>query len=97
MPQSDDDRLVDLAARLEHEDPRFARSLAAGRPARPREYRRAGAWWVLIAGLGMLVAGIVVPDGLLIAAGLVTSGIGVQLIDPYRRPGEEDVRRPSRR
>ncbi|MFJ8182441.1 DUF3040 domain-containing protein [Streptomyces sp. NPDC096105] len=95
MPQSDDDRLVDLAARLEHEDPRFARSLATGRPARPREYRRAGAWWVLVIGLGMLVAGIVVPDGLLIAAGLVTSGIGVQLIDPHRRPDENAARRPS--
>jgi len=45
----------------------------------------------------MLVAGIVVPDGLLIAAGLVTSGIGVQLIDPYRRPDEDDARRPSPR
>ncbi|MDN3266389.1 DUF3040 domain-containing protein [Streptomyces sp. MA15] len=95
MPQSDDDRLVDLAARLEHEDPRFARSLATGRPARPREYRRAGAWWVLVIGLGMLVAGIVVPDGLLIAAGLVTSGIGVQLIDPHRCPDENAARRPS--
>ncbi|MEU2368491.1 DUF3040 domain-containing protein [Streptomyces pseudogriseolus] len=90
MPQSDDDHLVDLAARLEHEDPRFARSLTTGRPTRPREYRRTGAWWVLIAGLAMLVTGIAAPDGLLIAAGLVTSGIGVQLLDPYRRPGESD-------
>ncbi|MEV5237113.1 DUF3040 domain-containing protein [Streptomyces pseudogriseolus] len=90
MPQSDDDRLVDLAARLEHEDPRFVRSLTTGRPTRPREYRRTRAWWVLIAGLAMLVTGIAAPDGLLIAAGLVTSGIGVQLLDPYRRPDEGD-------
>ncbi|MGA5414946.1 DUF3040 domain-containing protein [Streptomyces pseudogriseolus] len=90
MPQPDDESLVDLAARLEHEDPRFARSLTTGRPTRPREYRRTGAWWVLIAGLAMLVTGIAAPDGLLIAAGLVTSGIGVQLLDPYRRPDEDD-------
>ncbi|GCB52389.1 DUF3040 domain-containing protein [Streptomyces sp. NL15-2K] len=42
MPQSDDERLVDLEAWLEHDDPRFARALGAGRPARPREYRRTG-------------------------------------------------------
>ncbi|MFC7510532.1 hypothetical protein ACFQV4_03485 [Streptomyces thermocarboxydus] len=75
----------------------FRPLLAAGRPTRPREYRRTRAWWVLAVGLGMLVAGIGVPDGLLIAAGLVTSGIGVQLIDPYRRPDEDDARRPSPR
>ncbi|WP_030872108.1 DUF3040 domain-containing protein [Streptomyces sp. NRRL S-37] len=84
MPQSDDERLVDLAARLEHEDPRFVRSLSEGRPARPREYRRTGAWCALAIGVTMLAAGIVVPDGLLIAAGLVLTGIAVQLLDPNR-------------
>ncbi|GGV75790.1 DUF3040 domain-containing protein [Streptomyces griseoloalbus] len=82
MPQSDDERLVDLAARLEHEDPRFTRSLSAGRPARPREYRRRCAWWLLAIGVIMLIAGVVVADGLLIAAGLVLAGIAVQLLDP---------------
>ncbi|MFD6905643.1 DUF3040 domain-containing protein [Streptomyces sp. NPDC060077] len=85
MPQSNDDRLVDLAARLEHEDPRFVHSLSAGQPARPREYRRTGAWWALVIGVTMLIAGVIVPDGLLIAAGLVLSGIAVQLLDPDRR------------
>src|SRR5690606_14092605 len=83
VPQSDDKRLVDLAARIEQEDPRFARSLSDGRPALPREYRRKRAWWVLGIGLVLLVAGLIMPDGLLIAAGLVLSGIGVQLFDPY--------------
>lgn len=83
MPTSDDQRLVDLAARLERDDPRFARSLSSGRPALPREYRRTRAWWVLGIGLLLLIAGLIVPDGLLIAAGLVLSGIGVQLFDPY--------------
>ncbi|MEU3095323.1 DUF3040 domain-containing protein [Streptomyces sp. NPDC006967] len=85
MPQSNDDRPVDLAARLEHEDPRFVRSLSTGQPARPREYRRTGAWWALVIGVTMLIAGVIVPDGLLIAAGLVLSGIAVQLLDPDRR------------
>ncbi|BFO22791.1 DUF3040 domain-containing protein [Streptomyces sp. KM77-8] len=108
MPQSDDERRVDLATRLDHEDRRFDRSLSEGsppllapapsrrlprpgdhigptrRPARPREYRRTGAWCALVIGVIMLAAGIIVPDGLLIAAGLVLSGIAVQLLDPNR-------------
>ncbi|CAL9506945.1 DUF3040 domain-containing protein [Streptomyces griseomycini] len=96
MPQSDDERLVDLAARLEREDRRFARSLSAGRPARPREYRRSRAWWVLGIGVTMLIAGVVVADGLLIAAGLVLSGIAVQLLDPDRRRTRGPRRRPPR-
>ncbi|MEU3142982.1 MULTISPECIES: DUF3040 domain-containing protein [unclassified Streptomyces] len=96
MPQSDDKRLVDLAARIEQDDPDFARSMSSGRPTRPREYRRARAWWVLGTGLVLLTVGLVMPDGLLIAAGLVLSGIGVQLFDPYppQRGGQE--RRPAR-
>ncbi|MFD7702214.1 DUF3040 domain-containing protein [Streptomyces caelestis] len=84
MPQSDDERLVDLAARLEHEDPRFVRPLSGSRPARPREHRRTSAWCALVIGVIMLAAGVVVPDGLLIAAGLVLAGIAVQLLDPNR-------------
>ncbi|MEY9487694.1 hypothetical protein RKD26_003488 [Streptomyces calvus] len=96
MPQSDDERLVDLAARLEHEDPRFARSLSTGRPARPREYRRTSAWWLLAVGVTMLVGGVVVADGLLIAAGLVLAGIGVQLLDPEHPRHGGPRRRPPR-
>lgn len=44
MRQPDDEHLVELAARLERDDPRFARALGSGRPARPREYRRTRAW-----------------------------------------------------
>ncbi|MEW1871983.1 DUF3040 domain-containing protein [Streptomyces caelestis] len=90
MPQSDDERLVDLAARLEREDPRSVRPLPESRPVRPRAYRRTGAWCALAIGVVMLAAGVVVPDGLLIAAGLVLAGIAVQLLDPDRdgRPVE---------
>src|SRR5690606_22303544 len=100
VPQSDDKRLVDLVARFEQEDPRFARSLSDGRPALPRDYRRNRALWVLVIGLALLVARLIMPDGLVIAPGLVLSGIGVQLFDPYpprRREGETEQRgHPSR-
>lgn len=84
MPQWDDERLVALESRFERDDPRFARALAAGRPARPREYRHTGAWWALAAGAVLLVTGVVLPHGVLIAMGLVVSGMAVQTFDPDR-------------
>ncbi|MET7729917.1 DUF3040 domain-containing protein [Streptomyces sp. NPDC005402] len=84
MRQPDDEHLSDLAARLERDDPRFARALGSGRPARPREYRRTGAWGTLTAALGLLAAGMALPEGILVAAGLVLAGIGVPLFDPHR-------------
>ncbi|MEY9996895.1 hypothetical protein ABIE67_008927 [Streptomyces sp. V4I8] len=90
MPQSDDERLVALEARLARDDPRFAEALRAGRPAPPREYRRTGAWWMLLIAVGVLVTGVALADGLLIAAGLVLAGVAVQLLDPHRA-------RPERR
>ncbi|MGJ3560155.1 DUF3040 domain-containing protein [Streptomyces sp. INA 01156] len=63
MPQSDDQRLVDLAARIEQDDPHFARSLSSGRPAKPREYRYTRAWWVLGIGVVLLFIGLVMPTG----------------------------------
>ncbi|KUM79490.1 DUF3040 domain-containing protein [Streptomyces curacoi] len=91
MPQSDDERLVALEARMRRDDPRFARALGAGRPARPREYRRSGVWCMLAVAVAVLVTGIVLADGLLIATGLVLAGIAVELCDPHR------VRRAGRR
>jgi acetyltransferase-like isoleucine patch superfamily enzyme len=41
---------------------------------------------VLGIGVILLIAGVVLPDGLLIAAGLVLTGIAAQLLDPDRRP-----------
>ncbi|MFE6197672.1 DUF3040 domain-containing protein [Streptomyces sp. NPDC057838] len=88
MPPSEDERLVALAARLEREDPRFARALRSGRPVRPREYRRTGAWWGLALGVAVLGLGIALPQGLLIACGLVLVGLAAQLADPDpARPG----------
>lgn len=84
MPQSDDERLLDLEAHLARDDPRFAAAFRAGRPARPREYRRTGAWWTLAVAVVVLTAGVVLSDGLLIATGLVFCGVAVELLDPHR-------------
>lgn len=84
MHQPDDEHLVDLAARLERDDPRFARALGSGRPARPREYRRTRAWGSLAVAVSLLAAGMVLPEGILVAAGLVLAGIAVPLFDPHR-------------
>ncbi|MFF7952873.1 DUF3040 domain-containing protein [Streptomyces griseorubiginosus] len=84
MGRPDDEHLVDLAARLERDDPRFARALGSGRPARPREYRRTGAWGTLAVAVLLLTSGMALPEGILVAAGLVLAGIAVPLFDPHR-------------
>ncbi|MEU5047623.1 DUF3040 domain-containing protein [Streptomyces griseorubiginosus] len=84
MGRPDDEHLVDLAARLERDDPRFARALGSGRPARPREYRRTGAWGTLGVAVLLLTSGMALPEGILVAAGLVLAGIAVPLFDPHR-------------
>lgn len=82
VPPPEDERLVDLAARLEREDPRSARALRSGRPVRPGQYRRTGAWWGLALGVTVLGSGIALSQGLLIACGLVLAGLTAQLVDP---------------
>ncbi|MFJ6080064.1 DUF3040 domain-containing protein [Streptomyces sp. NPDC092369] len=86
MHRNDAERLADLEARLEQDDPRFTHALRAGRPARPREYRRTGLWYGLALGAVVLIVGIVISDGLLIATGLVLLGIAAQLLDPKEAP-----------
>ncbi|MFD9024424.1 DUF3040 domain-containing protein [Streptomyces parvulus] len=95
MPVPDDQQLSEIASRLHHEDPHFARALADGRPRRPREYRHHRAWLLLAAALAALSTGLLLPHGLLIAAGLVLAGIAGELFDPHRHergrrcPGSE--------
>ncbi|MFB7368452.1 DUF3040 domain-containing protein [Streptomyces sp. NPDC056222] len=85
MGEPDDERIADLEARLWHDDPRFARGLHKGCPRRPREYRRGRAWLALALALAALVAGALVPNGLLLASGLVMTAIAVNLLDTRRR------------
>ncbi|MET9610706.1 DUF3040 domain-containing protein [Streptomyces sp. NPDC006512] len=91
MTESDDEKIADLEAALWHDDPRFARGLGTGRPRRPREYRRGRAWLVMLLALSAVVTGAVVPHGLLLAGGLITAALAVNLFDAGRR------RRPHRR
>jgi hypothetical protein len=95
MSATDDERLTGLAASLARDDPRFVRSLDEGRPAPPREYRRLRGWSWLAVATAALIAGVVLPHGLLLAAGLVLAGLSVQLFDPHlSRP---HLSRPRRR
>ncbi|MFJ9795417.1 DUF3040 domain-containing protein [Streptomyces sp. NPDC101145] len=84
MPESDDEKIADLEAVLFHDDPRFARSLGKGRPRRPREYRRGRAWLALVIALAAVVTGVVLPQGLLLAAGLVMTAMAVNLLGSDR-------------
>ncbi|WP_030543828.1 DUF3040 domain-containing protein [Streptomyces albus] len=84
MPGSDERLLGEIEARLHREDPRFAHALGAGRPCRPREYRKPWPWLLLVAALAMLGAGIALAHGLLLATGLVLAGMAGELLDPER-------------
>ncbi|MFF7446506.1 MULTISPECIES: DUF3040 domain-containing protein [unclassified Streptomyces] len=82
MPRSEDERPVVREARCACDDPRLARAMSVGRLRRPREYRRLGTWWALVAATAVLVGGVVLAQGLLIATGLVGAGLAARLIDP---------------
>ncbi|MGW0467642.1 DUF3040 domain-containing protein [Streptomyces sp. NPDC003027] len=84
MPESDDEKIADLEAVLFHDDPRFARGLGKGRPRRPREYRRSRAWLALAIALAAVVTGAILPQGLLLAAGLVMTAMAVNLFESAR-------------
>ncbi|MFG3258647.1 DUF3040 domain-containing protein [Streptomyces sp. NPDC048172] len=93
-----DEKLEDIAAQLEREDPDFARALAGGRPCRPREDRRRRAWLALTVSLTGLGIGIAIGHGLLIAAGLAAVGCAVHLLPPPAEESEapEGPERPER-
>jgi hypothetical protein len=85
MAGPDDRVLGEIEARLRRDDPAFVRALDEGRPRSPREYRRTGAWTLLVVGVAAFALGMLLPHGLLLAAGLVASGIAGELFDPQRR------------
>ncbi|MEU2281486.1 DUF3040 domain-containing protein [Streptomyces sp. NPDC013178] len=80
--------LHDLETRTQRGDPRFARGLGTGHPRRPREHRRrrGPAWTLLALSAAMLITGMVLPQGLLLAVGLVTAGMATQLLAPPHDP-----------
>ncbi|MFI1282026.1 hypothetical protein ACH4U5_14985 [Streptomyces sp. NPDC020858] len=90
MPDSGDDKTADPGAGLRHDDPRGAGAGAGdpggGRRPRPRWYHRTRAWLAMGLGVGAAVAGATLPNGLLMAAGLVVAALAVNLFGtPQRR------------
>ncbi|MDW8808805.1 hypothetical protein P1P68_29435 [Streptomyces scabiei] len=62
------------------------------RPRPPRPNRRRGRAWALLAvSLAMLVMGMVLPQGLLLASGLVAAGMATHLLAPPDRPERPDL------
>ncbi|MFD4586406.1 DUF3040 domain-containing protein [Streptomyces sp. NPDC058423] len=86
MTRPGDETLNDLDARMRLSDPRFARGLDAGHPGPPSEYRHWPACALLAAALALLVAGLALPQGLMLAAGLVLAGMAAQFLTAPRRP-----------
>ncbi|WKD31787.1 hypothetical protein [Streptomyces xanthophaeus] len=64
MPRSEDMRTTGPEARPAH-------------GPRPRAYRRAGAWLAVALGVWAAVAGATLPNGLVLAAGLVVAALAV--------------------
>ncbi|MGA5810718.1 DUF3040 domain-containing protein [Streptomyces cellulosae] len=88
MAQPGRSPLRDLEAPL-RSDPRFARGLDTGNPgAQPPGYRRrrGRAWALLAFSLAMLVVGMLLPQGLLLASGLVTAGMATHLLAAPHTP-----------
>ncbi|MBE1596883.1 MULTISPECIES: hypothetical protein [Streptomyces] len=62
-------------------------------PLPPRAYRRrrGRAWALLALSLVMLIMGMALPQGLLLASGLVTAGIATHLLAPPDHPDRPDA------
>ncbi|MEU3188709.1 hypothetical protein ABZ707_31600 [Streptomyces sp. NPDC006923] len=80
MPDGTDKSLAGLAERLAP-DTRFARAAIPRHPGRPRAKRRGPAWIIMSLAIALLVAGMMLPNGLLIAAALVLAGVAGQLLE----------------
>lgn len=74
-------------------DPRSVRPTDSGPPGGHRTRRRGGAWLFLALGTALLTAGVVLGDGLLLAAGLVLVGAAGHLLG---EPPAGGRRRPHR-
>ncbi|MFG2226745.1 hypothetical protein [Streptomyces sp. NPDC048644] len=80
-------------ARPRRSTSRYARGVPPRRrPHRPHAYRRrrGPAWALLAVSVAMLVMGMILPQGLLFASGLVTVGTATYLLAPPQdrdRPG----------
>ncbi|WP_407555303.1 DUF3040 domain-containing protein [Streptomyces sp. Pv4-95] len=86
MTQHGGNPLRDLEEQPHHSDPRAARGRETGRPRRPRGNRRGPAWALLVLSVTMLVMGLVLPHGPVLAAGLVAASVAAYLFAPPQDP-----------
>ncbi|WP_327420553.1 hypothetical protein OG763_05600 [Streptomyces sp. NBC_01230] len=75
-------------------DLHVVRGTDTGRARRARTVRRRPAWALLALSLAMLITGMVLPHGLLLAAGLVAAGMAANLFTPARDRTEPRPRLP---
>ncbi|MEV3973500.1 hypothetical protein AB0K68_36110 [Streptomyces sp. NPDC050698] len=82
--------LHDPQAQIERSAASFVRNLETGQPREVR--RRSGPAWALLAlSLALVTAGLVLPQGVILASGLITAGTAAYLLAPPHDPD-----RPSR-
>ncbi|WP_327128411.1 MULTISPECIES: hypothetical protein [unclassified Streptomyces] len=79
---------------MEGGDLHVVRGTDTGRTRRARAVRHRPAWALLALSLAMLITGMVLPHGLLLAAGLVTAGMAASLFTPARDRTEPRPRLP---
>lgn len=89
MASFDDRPLESPAARTYRDAPALVHAVESGRPRAPREYRprphgRKAAWFVSALAVVAFTAGIILPNGLLLASGIVAAGLAGHLFDPPR-------------
>ena len=94
MAHPGDNPLHHLEEQSERRDLHVVRGPRTGCPRRPREVRHRTAWALLALSLAMLITGMVLPHGLLLAAGLVTAGTAANLFTPARDRTEPRPRLP---
>ncbi|MFF8015364.1 DUF3040 domain-containing protein [Streptomyces sp. NPDC007929] len=95
MAGFNEESLQGIAEQLQREDPRLARALSDDRfaSAARRRHRHWSAWATLALTAAALALGIALPDGLLIATGLVLAGVTANLFDPLpSRPQSSRLR-----
>lgn len=78
-----------------HRDPRFTQGPETGRPPPGGPRGRRGAWALLAASVVMLTAGAMLPQGLLLASGLVAAGLAAQMLTPPEKPEPPHPRVPE--
>ncbi|MGW1613906.1 DUF3040 domain-containing protein [Streptomyces sp. NPDC002285] len=94
MPHPGTDSLHD-ETRTQPSGPHAARSPRSGPQRREDRRRRGRAWALLTLSVAMLITGVTLPQGLLLAAGLVTAGMATYLLVPPHGPDRPGLFSPT--